>query len=62
MKTWTLLERFRFHRERDEAPMAYWIARRRHVAERYDLTENPVPTFLTLLWIGGRRNGDDHQV
>lgn len=44
----TLQQRFRFYKERNAAPLAYWMARNKHVAGEY-----AVPNFLTLLWIGG---------
>ena len=46
----TLLERFRFYRERNAAPLAYYFARKRHVNGAYR-----VPEFLVWAWIGGTR-------
>lgn len=45
----TLQQRFRFYRERNASPLAYWLARHKHVDGAYT-----VPNFLSLLWIGGR--------
>lgn len=44
----TLLQRFRFYKERNASPLAYWLARHKYVAGAYT-----VPEFLVLLWIGG---------
>ncbi|SPF35799.1 hypothetical protein SBA4_1750017 [Candidatus Sulfopaludibacter sp. SbA4] len=50
----TLLERFRFYKEINAAPLAYYFARYRHVAGSYT-----VPQFLVLAWIGGRGSADE---
>lgn len=46
----SLLQRFTFYRERNESALAYYFARRAHVAGSY-----AVPEFLALAWIGGKR-------
>jgi hypothetical protein len=46
----SLLQRFAFYKQINAAPLAYYFARRKHVAGAYS-----VPEFLTLAWIGGVR-------
>lgn len=46
----TLMQRFTFYRERNASPLAYYFARRKHVAGSY-----VVPEFLVVVWIGGVR-------
>jgi hypothetical protein len=45
----TLLQRFKFYKQRNAAPLAYYFARQKHAAGVY-----AVPYFL-VLWIGGVR-------
>lgn len=46
----SLLERFKFYKQRNAPPLAYYFARCKHVAGAY-----PVPEFLVVAWIGGVR-------
>ena len=47
----SLMDRFRFYRERNAAPLAYYFARKHHVAGEY-----AVPEWL-VVW---DCRGDDH--
>jgi hypothetical protein len=46
----TLLQRFNVYKQANAAPLAYYFARRKHVAGTYS-----VPEFLVVAWIGGIR-------
>lgn len=46
----SLLQRFAFYKERNAPPLAYYFARKHHVAGSYS-----VPEFLVVAWIGGTR-------
>lgn len=45
----TLQQRFKFYKERNSSPLAYYFARKIH-ARNY-----LVPEFLCYLWIGGAK-------
>jgi hypothetical protein len=45
----TLLQRFRFYKQRNAPALAYYFARRKHVGDGYS-----VPEFLVVAWVGGR--------
>ena len=53
----TLMQRFKFYKERNAAPLAYLFAREKHVAEmgKNDWRgDYKVPQFFVTLWVGGR--------
>ncbi len=56
----TLMQRFKFYRERNAAPLAYFFARKFHVATLCDRNSRPQPYIVPGFLVTWACSGNDH--